>query len=369
MGRVGSDHHVVHPHARQSVHHGALALQRYLRAAAPDARATRDAEGAWPQSPHKDTKHRNPAPRGAGGEAALKALHTGDATSLLARVVLPFAAPADLGRLEQACRFFGARTRGVCEAVARARLAAAGRHKGASPRPATRALWEASRTARVVVLRRRGGAGLHVARSLAALAFRAPEPRGPVLRPVSEAERAALGVSVTAAGAFTVAPAPAPAPRARRVRTEDARRLRVALRGLDASLALGECVVSSAPAAPGLEGVQGDGCWVLRRVDGAACWSPEAFSDALRGAGPESRLELERAYDRADLEACVAAPARDVLRDAKRAFGVAGDAALFTTSSRERATAAACWTDRSAGSLEDFGIAHGAEVVVMLVEA
>ena len=150
MGRVGSDHHVVHPHARQSVHHGALALQRYLRAAAPDARATRDAEGAWPQSPHKDTKHRNPAPRGAGGEAALKALHTGDATSLLARVVLPFAAPADLGRLEQACRFFGARTRGVCEAVARARLAAAGRHKGASPRPATRALWEASRTARVL---------------------------------------------------------------------------------------------------------------------------------------------------------------------------------------------------------------------------
>ena len=98
MGRLGSDHHVMHPHARQSVHHGALALQRYLRAAAPDARATRDAEGAWPQSPHKDTKHHTPAPRGAGGEAALKALHTGDATSLLARVVLPFAAPADLGR-------------------------------------------------------------------------------------------------------------------------------------------------------------------------------------------------------------------------------------------------------------------------------
>ena len=83
MGRLGGDHHVMHPHARQSVHHGALALQRYLRAAAPDARATRDAEGAWPQSPHKDTKHHTPAPRGAGGEAALKALHTGDATSLL----------------------------------------------------------------------------------------------------------------------------------------------------------------------------------------------------------------------------------------------------------------------------------------------
>ena len=113
MGRVGSDHHVVHPHARQSVHHGALALQRYLRAAAPDARAKRDAEGAWPQSPHKDTKHRNPAPHNTNNNATLKALHTGDATSLLARVVLPFAAPADPGRLEQACRFFGARTRGV----------------------------------------------------------------------------------------------------------------------------------------------------------------------------------------------------------------------------------------------------------------
>lgn len=83
---------------------------------------------------------------------------------------------------------------------------------------------------------------------------------------------------------------------------ECAMALGLAVRTVDSALAVGDCVVDAVPEPlRSTSRLEANGCWVIRRVNGGACWSPEAYKrhlDAIRigerAAGDIRKLPCRR---------------------------------------------------------------------------
>ena len=280
-------------------------------------------------------------PRRVGAAPAFRAgalgrIHAAGATSLFTHKVLPLLSAADLGRFEAtapaATRADRAlRGRGLCDYVAWRRLAEMRRRQGVAPGAALRVLHADTERCTVVVFKRRAMRVVHaqldlgavrsaaiVARRAATLAVGAHfvEPRRTELRALAtETDAALAGVVVTDGVFLGAAAAPAAgdtlsvdlAPR-------DAARLRLASRAFDAEIARGEAVVRNVIPALARSPLRADGCWVLRAVDGRACWTPEAYAARVACAATSGaatvRVDLERAYDRRDFSLPLSTEAR-----------------------------------------------------------
>ena len=280
-------------------------------------------------------------PRRVGAAPAFRAgalgrIHAAGATSLFTHKVLPLLSAADLGRFEAtapaATRADRAlKGRGMCDYVAWRRLAEMRRRQGVAPGAALRLLHADTERCTVVVFKRRAMRVVHaqldlgavrsaaiVARRAATLAVGAHfvEPRRTELHALAtEADAARAGVVVTDGVFLGAAAAPAAgdtlsvdlAPR-------DAARLRLASRAFDAEIARGEAVVRNVIPALARSPLRADGCWVLRAVDGRACWTPEAYAARVAGAAASGaatvRIDLERAYDRRDISLPLSTEAR-----------------------------------------------------------
>ena len=354
----------------------------------------------------------------------LDRIHATGAASLLAHNVLPLLSAADLGRFEAtapaATRADRAlRGRGLCDYVAWRRLAEMRRRQGVAPGAALRLLHADTERCTLVVLKRRGTrladapqaapVDLAAVRSAAIVARRAAtlavgsrfvEPRRTELHALAtEADAARAGVVVTDGvfiGAFAAAAAAAGDAHGFDLAPRDAARLRLASRAFDAEIARGEAVVRNVIPALARSPLRADGCWVLRAVDGRACWTPEAYAERVAVAAAAGaatvRVDLERAYDRRDIvlplstEArlavclCVQVHAIEQTQPrgndrisaqvilARQAFELdaRADAALFATAPALRRRAV-CLTERDRATLEDHGARARATVPVILV--
>ena len=312
-------------------------------------------EGAWDAArpfsalvaalPTRGPPQRKRRPRRVGAAPAFRAgalgrIHAAGATSLFTHKVLPLLSAADLGRFAatapaatRADRALNGR--GLCDYVAWRRLAEMRRRQGVAPGAALRLLHADTERCTLVVLKRRGTrladapqaapVDLAAVRSAAIVARRAAtlavgasfvEPRRTELRALAtETDAALAGVVVTDGVFLGAAAAPAAgdtlsvdlAPR-------DAARLRLASRAFDAEIARGEAVVRNVIPALARSPLRADGCWVLRAVDGRACWTPEAYAARVAGAAASGaatiRVDLERAYDRRDVSLLLSTEAR-----------------------------------------------------------
>ena len=352
----------------------------------------------------------------------LDRIHATGAASLLAHNVLPLLSAADLGRFEatapaatRADRALNGR--GLCDYVAWRRLAEMRRRQGVAPGAALRLLHADTERCTLVVLKRRGtrladapqaapvdlaavrGAAT-VARRAATLAVGAHfvEPRRTELRALATETDAALAGVVVTDGVFLGAAADPAAGDTLSVdlAPRDAARLRLASRAFDAEIARGEAIVRNVVPALARSPLRADGCWVLRAVDGRACWTPEAYAERVAVAAAAGaatvRVDLERAYDRRDIvlplstEArlavclCVQVHAIEQTQPrgndrisaqvilARQAFELdaRADAALFATAPALRRRAV-CLTERDRATLEDHGARARATVPVILV--
>ena len=353
--------------------------------------------------PTRGPPQRKRRPRRVGAAPAFRAgalgrIHAAGATSLFTHKVLPLLSAADLGRFEatapaatRADRALNGR--GLCDYVAWRRLAEMRRRQGVAPGAALRLLHADTERCTLVVLKRRGTrladapqaapVDLAAVRSAAIVARRAAtlavgarfvEPRRTELRALAtETDAALAGVVVTDGVFLGAAAAPAAgdtlsvdlAPR-------DAARLRLASRAFDAEIARGEAVVRNVIPALARSPLRADGCWVLRAVDGRACWTPEAYAARVAGAAAAGaatvRVDLERAYDRRDIVLPLSTEARLAVILARQAFELdaRADAALFATAPALRRRAV-CLTERDRATLEDHGARARATVPVILV--
>jgi len=370
-------------------------------------------EGAWDAArpfsalvaalPTRGPPQRKRRPRRVGAAPAFRAgalgrIHAAGATSLFTHKVLPLLSAADLGRFEatapaatRADRALNGR--GLCDYVAWRRLAEMRRRQGVAPGAALRLLHADTERCTLVVLKRRAmrladapqaaPVDLAAVRSAAIVARRAAtlavgasfvEPRRTELRALAtETDAALAGVVVTDGVFLGAAPAPAAgdtlsvdlAPR-------DAARLRLASRAFDAEIARGEAVVRNVIPALARSPLRADGCWVLRAVDGRACWTPEAYAERVAVAAAAGaatvRVDLERAYDRRDIVLPLSTEARLAVILARQAFELdaRADAALFATDMAHRRRAI-CLTERDRATLEDHGARARATVSVILV--
>ena len=372
-------------------------------------------EGAWDAArpfsalvaalPTRGPPQRKRRPRRVGAAPAFRAgalgrIHAAGATSLFTHKVLPLLSAADLGRFEAtapaATRADRAlRGRGLCDYVAWRRLAEMRRRQGVAPGAALRLLHADTERCTLVVLKRRGtrladapqaapvdlaavrGAAT-VARRAATLAVgsRFVEPRRTELHALAtEADAARAGVVVTDGvfiGAFAAAAAAAGDAHGFDLAPRDAARLRLASRAFDAEIARGEAVVRNVIPALARSPLRADGCWVLRAVDGRACWTPEAYAERVAVAAAAGaatvRVDLERAYDRRDIVLPLSTEARLAVILARQAFELdaRADAALFATDMAHRRRAI-CLTERDRATLEDHGARARATVPVILV--
>ena len=396
-------------------------------------------EGAWDAArpfsalvaalPTRGPPQRKRRPRRVGAAPAFRAgalgrIHAAGATSLFTHKVLPLLSAADLGRFEatapaatRADRALNGR--GLCDYVAWRRLAEPRRRAAVAPGAALRLLHADTERCTLVVLKRRGtrladapqaapvdlaavrGAAT-VARRAATLAVgsRFVEPRRTELRALAtETDAALAGVVVTDGvfiGAFAAAAAAAGDAHGFDLAPRDAARLRLASRAFDAEIARGEAVVRNVIPALARSPLRADGCWVLRAVDGRACWTPEAYAERVAVAAAAGaatvRVDLERAYDRRDIvlplstEArlavclCVQVHAIEQTQPrgndrisaqvilARQAFELdaRADAALFATAPALRRRAV-CLTERDRATLEDHGARARGTVSVILV--
>ena len=396
-------------------------------------------EGAWDAArpfsalvaalPTRGPPQRKRRPRRVGAAPAFRAgalgrIHAAGATSLFTHKVLPLLSAADLGRFEatapaatRADRALNGR--GLCDYVAWRRLAEPRRRAAVAPGAALRLLHADTERCTLVVLKRRGtrladapqaapvdlaavrGAAT-VARRAATLAVgsRFVEPRRTELHALAtEADAARAGVVVTDGvfiGAFAAAAAAAGDAHGFDLAPRDAARLRLASRAFDAEIARGEAVVRNVIPALARSPLRADGCWVLRAVDGRACWTPEAYAERVAVAAAAGaatvRVDLERAYDRRDIvlplstEArlavclCVQVHAIEQTQPrgndrisaqvilARQAFELdaRAEAALFPTDMAHRRRAI-CLTERDRATLEDHGARARATVSVILV--
>ena len=375
---------------------------------------TRD-EGAWDAArpfsalvaalPTRGPPQRKRRPRRVGAAPAFRAgalgrIHAAGATSLFTHKVLPLLSAADLGRFEatapaatRADRALNGR--GLCDYVAWRRLAEPRRRAAVAPGAALRLLHADTERCTLVVLKRRGtrladapqaapvdlaavrGAAT-VARRAATLAVgsRFVEPRRTELHALAtEADAARAGVVVTDGvfiGAFAAAAAAAGDAHGFDLAPRDAARLRLASRAFDAEIARGEAVVRNVIPALARSPLRADGCWVLRAVDGRACWTPEAYAERVAVAAAAGaatvRVDLERAYDRRDIVLPLSTEARLAVILARQAFELdaRADAALFATAPALRRRAV-CLTERDRATLEDHGARARATVPVILV--
>ena len=379
--------------------------------------------------PTRGPPQRKRRPRRVGAAPAFRAgalgrIHAAGATSLFTHKVLPLLSAADLGRFEatapaatRADRALNGR--GLCDYVAWRRLAEPRRRAAGAPGAALRLLHADTERCTLVVLKRRGtrladapqaapvdlaavrGAAT-VARRAATLAVgsRFVEPRRTELHALAtEADAARAGVVVTDGvfiGAFAAAAAAAGDAHGFDLAPRDAARLRLASRAFDAEIARGEAVVRNVIPALARSPLRADGCWVLRAVDGRACWTPEAYAERVAVAAAAGaatvRVDLERAYDRRDIvlplstEArlavclCVQVHAIEQTQPrgndrisaqvilARQAFELdaRAEAALFPTDMAHRRRAI-CLTERDRATLEDHGARARATVSVILV--
>jgi len=372
-------------------------------------------EGAWDAArpfsalvaalPTRGPPQRKRRPRRVGAAPAFRAgalgrIHAAGATSLFTHKVLPLLSAADLGRFEatapaatRADRALNGR--GLCDYVAWRRLAEPRRRAAVAPGAALRLLHADTERCTLVVLKRRGtrladapqaapvdlaavrGAAT-VARRAATLAVgsRFVEPRRTELHALAtEADAARAGVVVTDGvfiGAFAAAAAAAGDAHGFDLAPRDAARLRLASRAFDAEIARGEAVVRNVIPALARSPLRADGCWVLRAVDGRACWTPEAYAERVAVAAAAGaatvRVDLERAYDRRDIVLPLSTEARLAVILARQAFELdaRADAALFATAPALRRRAV-CLTERDRATLEDHGARARATVPVILV--
>ena len=328
----------------------------------------------------------------------LDRIHATGAASLLAHNVLPLLSAADLGRFEAtapaATRADRAlRGRGLCDYVAWRRLAEMRRRQGVAPGAALRLLHADTERCTLVVLKRRGTrladapqaapVDLAAVRSAAIVARRAAtlavgasfvEPRRTELRALAtETDAALAGVVVTDGVFLGAAPAPAAGDTLSvDLALRDAARLRLASRAFDAEIARGDAIVRNVVPALARSPLRADGCWVLRAVDGRACWTPEAYAERVAVAAAAGaatvRVDLERAYDRRDIVLPLSTEARLAVILARQAFELdaRADAALFATAPALRRRAV-CLTERDRATLEDHGARARATVPVILV--
>ena len=372
-------------------------------------------EGAWDAArpfsalvaalPTRGPPQRKRRPRRVGAAPAFRAgalgrIHAAGATSLFTHKVLPLLSAADLGRFAatapaatRADRALNGR--GLCDYVAWRRLAEPRRRAAVAPGAALRLLHADTERCTLVVLKRRGtrladapqaapvdlaavrGAAT-VARRAATLAVgsRFVEPRRTELHALAtEADAARAGVVVTDGvfiGAFAAAAAAAGDAHGFDLAPRDAARLRLASRAFDAEIARGEAVVRNVIPALARSPLRADGCWVLRAVDGRACWTPEAYAERVAVAAAAGaatvRVDLERAYDRRDIVLPLSTEARLAVILARQAFELdaRADAALFATAPALRRRAV-CLTERDRATLEDHGARARATVPVILV--
>jgi len=354
---------------------------------------------ALPPAPPRQQATRPPA-NGRWRCGVLDRIHATGAASLLAHNVLPLLSAADLGRFEatapaatRADRALNGR--GLCDYVAWRRLAEPRRRAAVAPGAALRLLHADTERCTLVVLKRRGTrladapqaapVDLAAVRSAATVARRAAtlavgahfvEPRRTELRALAtEADAARAGVVVTDGvfiGAFAAAAAAAGDAHGFDLAPRDAARLRLASRAFDAEIARGEAVVRNVIPALARSPLRADGCWVLRAVDGRACWTPEAYAERVAVAAAAGaatvRVDLERAYDRRDIVLPLSTEARLAVILARQAFELdaRADAALFATAPALRRRAV-CLTERDRATLEDHGARARATVPVILV--
>ena len=353
--------------------------------------------------PTRGPPQRKRRPRRVGAAPAFRAgalgrIHVAGATSLFTHKVLPLLSAADLGRFEatapaatRADRALNGR--GLCDYVAWRRLAEPRRRAAVAPGAALRLLHADTERCTLVVLKRRGTrladapqaapVDLAAVRSAAIVARRAAtlavgahfvEPRRTELRALAtETDAALAGVVVTDGVFLGAAAAPAAgdtlsvdlAPR-------DAARLRLASRAFDAEITRGEAVVRNVIPALARSPLRADGCWVLRAVDGRACWTPEAYAERVAVAAAAGaatvRVDLERAYDRRDIVLPLSTEARLAVILARQAFELdaRAEAALFPTDVAHRRRAI-CLTERDRATLEDHGARARGTVPVILV--
>ena len=280
-------------------------------------------------------------PRRVGAAPAFRAgalgrIHAAGATSLFTHKVLPLLSAADLGRFEatapaatRADRALNGR--GLCDYVAWRRLAEMRRRQGVAPGAALRVLHADTERCTVVVFKRRAMRVVHaqldlgavrsaaiVARRAATLAVGAHfvEPRRTELRALATETDAALAGVVVTDGVFLGAAADPAAGDTLSVdlAPRDAARLRLASRAFDDEIARGEAIVRNVVPALARSPLRADGCWVLRAVDGRACWTPEAYAARVACAATSGaatvRVDLERAYDRRDFSLPLSTEAR-----------------------------------------------------------